>query len=67
SGQTALHFASSNGHMNIVKYLIGKGASVNSRDNNGQTPLHLASKNGFLDVINYLLDNDAAIDLTDNV
>ena len=29
NGHTALHIASAKGHINLVKYLVEKGASVN--------------------------------------
>jgi ankyrin repeat protein len=31
--------ALSGGYLNIVEYLIGKGANVNVKDNDGWTPL----------------------------
>ncbi|MHC4661446.1 MAG: ankyrin repeat domain-containing protein [Planctomycetota bacterium] len=40
SGQTALHAAAANGHLEMVEYLIENGADVNITDEDGDTPLH---------------------------
>jgi ankyrin repeat protein len=43
TGQTRLHIAASNGHANVVKWLLGRGASPNVLDRNGFTPLASAA------------------------
>ncbi|KAJ7288930.1 hypothetical protein C8J57DRAFT_1707200, partial [Mycena rebaudengoi] len=40
-GRTALHLASSNGHLDIARLLIEHNAPVDSVDEDGQTALHL--------------------------
>jgi ankyrin repeat protein len=47
-GETPLHFASRNGHLEVVKYLKSVGADINAKNNNSWTPLHSASYNGHL-------------------
>ncbi len=42
--RTALHFASLNGHLNIVAELLKKGADVDEKDAAGKTPLDYANK-----------------------
>jgi ankyrin repeat protein len=41
-GWTLLHYAASNGHRGVLKYLAGRGANLNIADSAGWTPLHLA-------------------------
>ena len=43
-GRTALHYASSNSHLNIVSYLVEHNADINAKNNKGYTALHFASK-----------------------
>lgn len=45
-GNTALQFASASGHENLVRFLLRKGASVDSRNNYGWTPLMQATRCG---------------------
>jgi ankyrin repeat protein len=49
-GMTALHFASKNGHIKIVKRLLANGAEVNAENNYGFTPIALAAKECYVDV-----------------
>ncbi|KAK9498515.1 hypothetical protein O3M35_003132 [Rhynocoris fuscipes] len=39
---TALHTAVTKGDIDLIDYLLGKGASLVTMDENGETPLHLA-------------------------
>eukprot|EP00066_Takifugu_rubripes_P016775 XP_011606041.1 PREDICTED: ankyrin repeat and SAM domain-containing protein 6 isoform X2 [Takifugu rubripes] len=60
-GNTALQFASASGHENLVRFLLRKGASVDSRNNYGWTPLMHAARFGHLTVAHILLENGADI------
>jgi ankyrin repeat protein len=57
--ETALHKASSGGHVSLVKLLIDKGATVNVKDKHSGTPLHRACEQGHLDVVRTLLQHGA--------
>lgn len=58
-GRTALHFAASHGHRDMVGLLIGQGAQMNFQDDRGWTPLHYAAKNGYLEVVKLLVESGA--------
>ena len=62
---TALHSASAQGHLQVVRYLLRHGVDVNLRDSGLETPLLLASWKGHCDVIRCLLEHDADVDLRD--
>lgn len=54
-GQTALHIASFEGHLDVVKVLIRKMASLNVQDKNGWSPLHSAASAGHLEICEILI------------
>jgi ankyrin repeat protein len=62
---TSLMWACSNGNLEVIKYLVEKGANVNHENNYGETSLTRASV-GNLEVVKYLVENGAA-DLTNNL
>ncbi|CAG8502147.1 2563_t:CDS:2 [Dentiscutata erythropus] len=66
-GWTALHNASSQGHLLIVKYLIENAdANVDVKSNKGHTPLMNAASKGHLSVVKYLLNRANANPLVKN-
>ena len=40
--------------MEIIKYLIEKGADIDAKDIEGKTPLDLATDNGYKDLLSIL-------------
>lgn len=47
SGYTALHYAARNGHLNVCRYLVEKGAHIDAATKSGQaTSLHRACSAG---------------------
>ena len=65
-GLTALHVAAQYGRLDMVRYLVKKGASFSARDNHGGTALHYAAE-GHLDVVRYLVENGADVHARDTI
>ena len=56
AGSTSLHVAALTGEIEIVKYLIEKGAFIGPKtDYNDQVPLHLAAEEGNIEIAQYLV------------
>jgi len=56
-GETPLHYASQEGHTEVVKVLLATaGIKVNKSDQWGQTPLGTASREGHAEAVKVLLD-----------
>lgn len=60
-GRTALHRASLNGHLEVVKNLLGAKASLNAVDCDGGTALMAAAQSGMSDIVKTLVNSGADI------
>jgi len=60
---TALHSASSAGHLQIVRSLLRHGVDVNVRGNENYTPLLYASQYGHRDIVQFLIEHGADVNL----
>ncbi|KAH8897603.1 ankyrin [Thozetella sp. PMI_491] len=58
---TALHFASINGHSKTIQLLLARGADVNATNTYGTLPVGLAIKNGQMASAKVLLANGAKL------
>ena len=72
--ETPLHKASKYGRIEVVKYLINKGANVNAKNQKGETPLHLQIENfrvhlqspqSFVEVAKLLIENGGEVNCKD--
>ena len=54
SGFTALHRAASGGQLEVVKYLVGQGASLTATNSDGRTARDLAARGNLSSVVTYL-------------
>jgi ankyrin repeat domain-containing protein 50 len=59
-GCTAFVLAAMNGHIEVLKYLLSKGANAEAADNEGNNSLHWSSFRGHVEVMRFLL-RDAKI------
>jgi len=65
-GKTPLMVAVSNGNIDMVRYLVLKGANINVKDKLfGDTPLMVAASNGNIDMVRYLVSKGADINAKD--
>ncbi|XP_026789107.3 protein phosphatase 1 regulatory subunit 12C [Pangasianodon hypophthalmus] len=60
-GITALHQACIDGSIEVVAFLLSRGANVNQVDNEGWTPLHVAASCGNIEIAEYLLQQGASL------
>jgi ankyrin repeat protein len=67
TGPTPLHQAALQGHLLLVRLLLGKGAKVNARDEHHKTPLHLAAEKHHAAVVKLLLEKGAAPNARDDL
>lgn len=61
-GRTPLHWACLGVHLEIVKFLVDKGADVNVEDSNKMVPLHLLAVRNSTEAIELLLARGAHVD-----
>ncbi|XP_066287904.1 poly [ADP-ribose] polymerase tankyrase-2-like [Branchiostoma lanceolatum] len=62
---TALFVACVNGHVDVVRLLLRKGASMVKRAINGLAPLHIAATEGWTEVVEVLAYHGATVDIRD--
>ena len=60
-GWTPLHYACTNGHLEISQFLLDKGAVVDAPSPNETTPLMMAIRAGNIQLVRLLLDRGADI------
>ncbi|WP_265027660.1 ankyrin repeat domain-containing protein [Wolbachia endosymbiont (group B) of Chorthippus parallelus] len=58
-GATSLHYATSGGCLEVVKFLIEEGIDINTTDAFSWTSLHYAARKGHLEITKFLLKNGA--------
>eukprot|EP00122_Pirum_gemmata_P006027 Pgem_evm1s5508 len=64
-GDTILHLASENGHLEVAQFILQNVLNINVKNNEGQTPLHIAAVNNQIQMVYLLLENDANIEIKD--
>jgi len=66
SNYSPLHWASSQGYVEMIKVLIDKGYDINTQDINGFTPLHYAVASGNFSAVEYLINSGADVYIVNN-
>jgi ankyrin repeat protein len=59
TGWAPIHYAATNGHLEVAQFLIANGAQVNALSPSETTPLMMSVISGNAQLIKYLLDNGA--------
>jgi len=58
--ENIINIASREGNLDVIKFLVDKGADVNSKDKDGYAPLNRAALAGHLDIVKYLVNKGGA-------
>ncbi len=66
NGNTLLHRAAKNGHLEVVQLLLSNGANVDPENTEGETPLSLACNTKNEDLIKFLIDQGANVFANDS-
>ena len=66
-GLTALHRTAKSDQMEVMQYLLAKGADIEAKDSAHWTSLHLATKHDNWTIVQYLIEKGANLESTDPV
>ncbi|GMI18801.1 hypothetical protein TrLO_g11878 [Triparma laevis f. longispina] len=67
TGQSGLHLAASNAHLEVMGLLLKAGADLEARDSNMDTPLLLAARTGHISATEFLLQRRANVNARDSM
>ncbi|KAK7320201.1 hypothetical protein RJT34_04937 [Clitoria ternatea] len=62
---TRMNCAAYDGHLDLLKRLIGSGADPNKTDYDGRTPLHISASKGYVDISHFLVEQGVNINSAD--
>jgi ankyrin repeat protein len=65
-GDTPLHYAAYGGNVELINYLVDKGAKLELQDAQRKTPLHLAAMGNRRDAVSALLKRGAVLETRDD-
>ncbi|KAJ1394254.1 RmlC-like jelly roll fold [Sesbania bispinosa] len=58
-----MNCAAYDGHLDLLKGLIGSGADPNKTDYDGRSPLHISASKGYVDISHFLVEQGVNINL----
>jgi ankyrin repeat protein len=64
-GKIAMHYAAESCNLEVVKYLVEKGADINDIDSEGKIAMHYAAESGNLEVVKYLVEKGDRVNVVD--
>ncbi len=67
NGNRPIHIAGQNGHLNIVEFLIKKGADVNAKNLKGNTAFHMALEYDYYPVCLKLIEAGADLNIVNDL
>ena len=62
NGALPIHLACRQGHRDVARLLVQRGAAIDEAMNGGYTALYIACQQGDLEIVSFLLDNGADIE-----
>ena len=65
AGATLLWHAAFLNRRKVAEWLIGRGANINTQDENGFSALHIATQEKRIEMVSYLLQNGANVNIQD--
>ncbi|VAH98438.1 unnamed protein product [Triticum turgidum subsp. durum] len=66
TGETPMVYAALAGKVQVMRYLLDRGADPAVRDDNGSTPLHYAAEEGHCEAVRLLLSKGVPVDPVDH-
>ena len=66
NGKTPMHFAAESGSVELIRFLLDKGAAVNAKNIASEIPLHYAAGWCHLEAVKLLLDRKADVSIRSN-
>ncbi len=61
TGWTPLHYAATNGHLEVIKFLLDEHAYIDTESPNGSTPLMMAARYATMETVKLLIDAGADV------
>uniref|UniRef100_UPI00358E46A6 death-associated protein kinase 1-like n=1 Tax=Myxine glutinosa TaxID=7769 RepID=UPI00358E46A6 len=64
-GESAIHIAAACGNINILEFLVSRGARVDATDKHGANAVYFAARQGHVEAIRFLKERNCPLDVQD--